>query len=96
MQKRIYNFAAGPSTLPLEVLEEIQRELLNYDGSGMSVMEMSHRSKMYLNVFEETKNALRRVLNIPENYEILFLHGGATGQFSMVPLNLGLSSSASG
>ena len=94
MQKRIYNFAAGPSTLPLEVLEEIQQELLNYDGSGMSVMEMSHRSKMYLNVFEETKNALRRVLNIPENYEILFLHGGATGQFSMVPLNLGKTGKA--
>ena len=68
--------------------------MLNYEGSGMSVMEMSHRSKMYLNIFEETKNTLRRVMNIPENYEILFLHGGATGQFSMVPLNLGKTGKA--
>ena len=94
MQNRIYNFAAGPSTLPEEVLQEIQQEMLNYEGSGMSVMEMSHRSKMYLNIFEETKNTLRRVMNIPENYEILFLHGGATGQFSMVPLNLGKTGKA--
>ncbi|MBQ4251658.1 MAG: 3-phosphoserine/phosphohydroxythreonine transaminase [Erysipelotrichaceae bacterium] len=94
MQNRIYNFAAGPSTLPEEVLQEIQQEMLNYEGSGMSVMEMSHRSKMYLNIFEETKNTLRRVMNIPENYEILFLHGGATGQFSMVPLNLGRTGKA--
>lgn len=85
---RVYNFAAGPSTLPLEVLEDIQKELLNYKGTGMSVMEMSHRSKAYLNIFNETKDAIRRVLNVPDNYEILFIQGGATEEFSAIPLNL--------
>lgn len=88
MYDRIYNFAAGPSQLPLEVLEEIHKDLFNYKGTGMSVMEMSHRSKMYLNIFNETKDALRRVMDIPENYEILFMQGGATEQFAAIPLNL--------
>ena len=88
MKDRIYNFAAGPSMLPDQVLEEISEELFNYHSSGMSVMEMSHRSKGYLNIFNETKDTLRRVMNIPEEYEILFMHGGATGQFAAVALNL--------
>ncbi|MBP5167215.1 MAG: 3-phosphoserine/phosphohydroxythreonine transaminase [Oscillospiraceae bacterium] len=87
-EKRIYNFAAGPSTLPLEVLEQAKEELVNYGGSGMSVMEMSHRSKLFLSIFEQTKSDLRRILNVPENHEILFLQGGATLQFAMTAMNL--------
>lgn len=85
---RIYNFSAGPSTLPLSALERASREMMNYGGSGMSVMEMSHRSKTFLKIFEDTQAKLRRLLNVPENYQILFLQGGASSQFSMVPLNL--------
>ncbi|MDO4501078.1 MAG: 3-phosphoserine/phosphohydroxythreonine transaminase [Erysipelotrichaceae bacterium] len=87
MYDRIYNFAAGPSQLPLEVLEEIHKDLFNYKGTGMSVMEMSHRSKMYLEIFNETKENLRKVMDIPEDYEILFIQGGATEQFAAIPLN---------
>ncbi|MCR4771606.1 MAG: 3-phosphoserine/phosphohydroxythreonine transaminase [Oscillospiraceae bacterium] len=87
-EKRIYNFAAGPSTLPLEVLEQAKEELINYGGSGMSVMEMSHRSKLFLSIFEQTKSDLRRILNVPETHEILFLQGGATLQFAMTAMNL--------
>lgn len=87
-ENRVFNFAAGPSTLPLEVLENIQKELLNYHGTGMSVMEMSHRSKAYLEIFNETKAAIKRVLNVPDNYEILFIQGGATEEFSAIPQNL--------
>jgi len=87
MYNRVYNFAAGPSQLPLEVLEEIQKDLFNYKNKGMSVMEMSHRSKDYLEIFEETKSTIRRIMNIPSNYEILFTQGGATEQFSAIPLN---------
>jgi len=85
---RIYNFSAGPSMLPLPVLERAGSEITNYGGTGMSVMEMSHRSKDYLKIFNATKDKLRSVLNIPEEYEILFLQGGATTQFAMVPFNL--------
>ena len=85
---RVYNFAAGPSVLPVSVLERAGAEITNYRGSGMSVMEMSHRSKMFMDIFQETQNKLRRLMNIPENYRILFLQTGASGQFSMVPLNL--------
>ena len=88
MEDRVYNFAAGPSQLADEVLLEISRELFNYKDTGMSVMEMSHRSPMYLEIFEETKQRLRKLMDIPDNYEILFMHGGATGQFAAVPLNL--------
>ena len=88
MYNRIYNFAAGPSQLPIEVLEEISKDLFNYKNTGMSVMEMSHRSKAYLEIFNDTKNTLRRVLDIPENYEIIFMQGGATEQFAAIPLNL--------
>lgn len=85
---RIYNFSAGPSMLPLPVLERAAKEMTNYEGSGMSVMEMSHRSKVYDSIFQSTKGKFRDMLNVPENYEILFLQGGATTQFAMVPMNL--------
>ena len=94
MYNRIYNFAAGPSQLPIEVLEEINKDLFNYHGTGMSVMEMSHRSKDYLNVFNETKATLKEIMNIPDNYEILFMQGGATLEFSAIPLNLSVNGKA--
>ncbi len=86
--QRVYNFSAGPSMLPLGALERAGAEITNYQGSGMSVMEMSHRSKVFEKIFFDTKAKLRRLLNVPEAYEILFLQGGASAQFSMVPLNL--------
>ena len=86
--QRVYNFSAGPSMLPLSALERAGSEITNYRGSGMSVMEMSHRSKVFIQIFEETQEKLRRIMNIPEGYKILFLQTGASGQFSMIPLNL--------
>ena len=86
--QRVYNFSAGPSMLPLSVLERAGAEITNYHGSGMSVMEMSHRSKVFIQIFEETQAKLRRLMKVPDNYKILFLQTGATGQFSMIPLNL--------
>jgi phosphoserine aminotransferase len=86
--KRVYNFSAGPSTLPVPVLEKVAAQMLNYKDSGMSVMEMSHRSSSYLTIFNETKDLLKKVLHIPDNYKILFIQGGATQQFSTIPLNL--------
>lgn len=88
MTKRIVNFSAGPSMLPEEVLKKAAEQMLNYEDSGMSVMEMSHRSKVYESIIASAKDRLRRVMNIPQNYEILFFQGGATGQFSAIPLNL--------
>lgn len=88
MKDRVYNFAAGPSMLADEVLNELHDEFYNYNGSGMAVMEMSHRSKGYLEIFNEAKDRLRRIMEIPEEYEIFFMHGGATGQFAAVPMNL--------
>ncbi|BDH62964.1 phosphoserine aminotransferase [Lysinibacillus sp. PLM2] len=85
--KRAYNFNAGPSALPLEVLEKAQQELVNYNGSGMSIMEMSHRSKDYDAVHNEAIARLKKLFSIPENYEVLFLQGGASLQFTMVPMN---------
>ena len=85
---RVYNFAAGPSVLPLSVLERAGAEITNYQGSGMSVMEMSHRSKVFMSIFQETQDKLRRLMGVPEGYRILFLQTGASGQFSAVPLNL--------
>lgn len=87
-EKRVFNFSAGPSTLPVPVLEKAAKQMLNYENSGMSVMEMSHRSSSYLDIFEKTKNLLKKVMNVPDNYKIVFIQGGATQQFSMVPLNL--------
>ncbi len=86
--QRVYNFSAGPSMLPLSALERAGSEITNYQGSGMSVMEMSHRSKVFVKIFEETQDKLRRLMNVPEGYQILFLQTGASGQFSMIPLNL--------
>ena len=85
---RVYNFSAGPSVLPLPVLEKVRDELLNYDGSGQSVMEMSHRSSEFKKIAQEAEQNLRELMNIPDNYKVLFLQGGGTLQFSMVPMNL--------
>lgn len=85
---RVYNFSAGPSMLPESVLKTAQSELLDYAGSGQSVMEMSHRSSVYDAIITETQAALRRVLDIPENYKVGFFQGGASTQFAMVPMNL--------
>ena len=84
---RVYNFSAGPSMLPESVLRKAQAELLDYHGSGQSVMEMSHRSKWFDDIIQNTEAAMRRVLNVPDNYKIGFFQGGATQQFTMVPLN---------
>ncbi|WP_028782461.1 3-phosphoserine/phosphohydroxythreonine transaminase [Thalassobacillus devorans] len=86
--KRIYNFSAGPSMLPLPVLEKAQSELVNYRDSGMSVMELSHRSALFTEIIEEAEQLLRELMGIPENYKVLFVQGGASQQFSAVPLNL--------
>ncbi len=88
MEKRIYNFSAGPAILPEEVLKEAQSELFSLPGVGMSVLEISHRSKVFDKIFAETKESLTKLLDISNDYEILFLQGGASLQFSMVPLNL--------
>ena len=84
----VFNFSAGPSVLPAEVLETAASELLNYRGSGLSVMEMSHRSREFMDIFAATKAKLRKALAVPDTHEILFLQGGASLQFSMIPLNL--------
>jgi phosphoserine aminotransferase len=85
---RVFNFSAGPSVLPLPILEKAQQQLLNYENTGMSVMEMSHRSKAYLEIIEEAEQLLRALMEIPSTYKVLFLQGGASLQFSMIPLNL--------
>jgi len=85
---RVYNFSAGPSVLPEKVLKIAADEMLDYKGSGQSVMEMSHRSKVYDGIIKEAESLLREVMNIPDNYKVLFLQGGAWSQFAMVPLNL--------
>ena len=86
--KRVYNFSAGPSVLPESVLRGAADEMLDYQGSGQSVMEMSHRSKVYGGIIESAESLLREVMGIPDNYKVLFLQGGASSQFAMVPLNL--------
>lgn len=86
---RVYNFSAGPSMLPLKVLERVQKGLIDHEGTGMSVMEMSHRSKPYEKINDRTEALLRELMNVPDNYDILFVQGGATNQFSAVPLNIG-------
>lgn len=85
---RIYNFSAGPAMLPIEVLQEAADEMLDYKGTGMSVMEMSHRSKAYEGIIQEAEKDLRELMNIPDNYKVLFLQGGASQQFAMIPMNL--------
>lgn len=88
LENRVYNFAPGPSAMPEEALLKARSEMLNFRGSGMSVMEMSHRGPVFSSLFLETKERFRKLLNVPENYEILFLQGGATTQFASVPMNL--------
>lgn len=85
---RVYNFSAGPSVLPESVLRRAAAEMLDYEGSGQSVMEMSHRSKVYDGIIKGCEALLREVMNIPDNYKVLFLQGGASSQFAMIPLNL--------
>ena len=85
---RVYNFSAGPSMLPEAVLKKAADEMLDYQGSGQSVMEMSHRSKVYSSIVADAEALLREIMNIPDNYKVLFLQGGASSQFAMVPLNL--------
>ena len=85
---RVYTFSAGPSMLPLEVIEQAAAEMTNYNGSGMSVMEMSHRSPVYDEIIKQTEADFRTLMNIPDNYKVLFLQGGASTQFAAIPLNL--------
>ena len=85
---RTYNFSAGPAMMPEEVLEEIAAEMMNYRGSGMCVMEMSHRSKVFQQIRDEAEADLRKLMGIPDNYKVLFVQGGGTVQFAMVPMNL--------
>ena len=88
MYERTYNFSAGPATMPEAVLEEIRDEMMNYRGSGMCVMEMSHRSKVFQEIYDNAEADLRKLMGIPDNYKVLFIQGGATLQFSMIPMNL--------
>lgn len=88
MMSRVYNFSAGPAVLPEEVLKEAAAEMLNYKGSGMSVMEMSHRSKPFQDIIDTAEADIRELMNIPDNYKVLFLQGGASTQFSMIPMNI--------
>ena len=90
---RVFNFAAGPATLPVEVLEQVRDELLDWQGSGASVMEVSHRGKAFMAVAQESEALLRELLGVPSQYRVLFLQGGATGQFAAVPLNLAAADS---
>ncbi|MGC7871850.1 3-phosphoserine/phosphohydroxythreonine transaminase [Desulfosporosinus sp. SYSU MS00001] len=85
---RVYNFSAGPAVLPEEVLKEAAEEMLDYNGTGMSVMEMSHRSKAFEEIITDAEKTLRDLMDIPENYKVLFLQGGASQQFAMIPMNL--------
>jgi phosphoserine aminotransferase len=85
---RVYNFSAGPAVLPEEVLKEAAEEMLDYQGTGMSVMEMSHRSKAFEGIIQGAEKTLRELMNIPDNYKVLFLQGGASQQFAMIPMNL--------
>ncbi len=85
---RVYNFSAGPAVLPEEVLKEAAAEMLDYKGCGMSVMEISHRSKVFENIIQDAEKDLRELMNIPDNYKVLFLQGGGSSQFAMIPMNL--------
>jgi phosphoserine aminotransferase len=85
---RIYNFSAGPAVLPLPVLEKAQKDMLDYEGCGYGIMEMSHRSAVFQAIVDDARNKLRQLMNIPDGYQVLFLQGGASLQFAMVPMNL--------
>ena len=84
---RIYNFSAGPAVLPVECLEQAQADMLDYNGSGMSVMEMSHRGKVYAAIHEEAKDNIRKLMKLTDDYEVIFVQGGASLQFAMIPMN---------
>lgn len=86
--ERVYNFSAGPSVMPEQVLRRAAAEMMNCDGSGMSVMEMSHRSKAYEKIITGAEALLRELMRIPDNYRVLFLQGGGSSQFAMIPMNL--------
>ena len=88
MAKRIHNFSAGPAVLPVKALERVKENILNYNGSGLGVMELSHRGAHFKGIIEETETLFRELLGIPDNYSVLFTTGGATNQFSMIPMNL--------
>ena len=88
MSERVYNFSAGPAVLPEAVLKRASEEMLNYQGTGMSVMEMSHRSAAFTQIITDAESNLRNLMSIPDNYKVLFLQGGASSQFAMVPMNL--------
>src|SRR5210317_908635 len=88
MPDRIYNFSAGPATLPYEVLEQAAKDIVNFKDKGMGLIEMSHRSKEFIEVVDECEFLLRELMSIPDNYKVLFLQGGASTQFAMVPMNL--------
>src|SRR5215470_12592542 len=95
MTERIFNFSAGPAVIPVPVLEEAQRDLLELPGVGMSVMEISHRSKTFDAIIQSAENGIRELLSVPKDYQVLFLQGGASLQFAMVPMNfLSLDGSA--
>merc|ERR1719238_1101690 len=85
---RVYNFSAGPSMMPVEVLESLQTNMVNWQGSGMSVMEMSHRGKEFVGIAKEAEKDLRDILGVPADYKVLFVQGGATLQFASIPLNM--------
>ena len=85
---RVYNFSPGPSMMPLPVLERAAREMTDYNGTGMSVMEMSHRGKPFMQIMENTQNLMRELMHIPDDYDVLFMQGGASMQFAAIPLNL--------
>ena len=85
---RVYNFSAGQAVLPEPVLKEVAAEMMDYQGSGMSVMEMSHRSPEFQKIIDDAEQDLRDLMNIPDNYKVLFLQGGASQQFAMIPMNL--------
>ena len=87
---RTYNFSAGPATIPLKVLEQIQGELLNFKGCGASIMEISHRSTTFIEVLDSARAGIKRLLGIDDSHEVLFLQGGSRLQFSMIPMNLSL------
>ena len=91
---RVYNFSAGPSMLPEEVLKKAQEEMLEYGTSGMSVMEMSHRSKDFDDIIKGAEKLVRELMNVPDNYKVMFLQGGGSTQFAMVPMNLGVKCKA--
>ena len=92
---RVFNFSPGPATLPLEVLQQAQSEMTDWQASGMSVMEVSHRGKAFVAAAQQAEADLRELLSIPANYKVLFLQGGATGMFSAIPMNLATAESPS-